>query len=200
MSYIITDGQNYLVDHTGKGLTTVKRKAHPWKNTNAACNTLHLLQNSKRGSQFKDFYVLEDGDILDAGKGIPKIVTLPGDNTIVPDSIKQGYEELRDLCSHLDEYEQKVTDLTYERQDLLHMAEMENLNVCEGFKLYKRIQKVSQERREYKNKIKLIQALEHASMKDLISGNLLMQAKDIDDQLYKPRILKEEFKGKKWCK
>ena len=80
------------------------------------------------------------------------------------------------------------------------MAEMENLNVCEGFKLYKRIQKVSQERREYKNKIKLIQALEHASMKDLISGNLLMQAKDIDDQLYKPRILKEEFKGKKWCK
>ena len=137
---------------------------------------------------------------MDAGKGVPKIVTLPGDNTIVPDSIKQGYEELRDLCSHLDEYEQKVTDLTYERQDLLHMAEMENLNVCEGFKLYKRIQKVSQERREYKNKIKLIQALEHASMRDLISGNLLMQAKDIDDQLYKPRILKEEFKGKKWCK
>ena len=47
MSYIITDGQNYLIDHTGKGLTTVKRKAHSWKNTNAACNALHLLQNSK---------------------------------------------------------------------------------------------------------------------------------------------------------
>lgn len=79
------------------------------------------------------------------------------------EDVEQTAITIRDAIKHLPErYEnnqKEINQLEKERTDLLHMAELVDLNAVDGFRLYKEIQRVERDRRERKDENELLKNL-----------------------------------------
>lgn len=68
-------------------------------------------------------------------------------------------EVLLDLPGRTAKNEEILDKLYWEEKDILHTMEMVNLNASEGFRLYKELQRVLQERRKYKDEIEMLKPI-----------------------------------------
>lgn len=192
MSYIITNGITY-VSNRSKGkdyfLTTDSVRATTWSEEGAAKRFL-MNVSSKLIRKKSDYKVIE--------KPLP--VSTRQEPPILPqDTTQLTYEEMRSLIKNKNYIKAKIFDLDKEQQDLLHLIEFEKLNACNGYLMYKRLHLLREERRKYKNQLKIIEAIEPMSMMDYLNGKLSTTLAEIQNQEYKPRILTKEFKDKGWC-
>lgn len=60
-------------------------------------------------------------------------------------------DAIRDMPKHFEMNVERIRTLESEQVDLLHLAELVDLNASEGFKVYKEIQRVQRDRRTLKD-------------------------------------------------
>jgi len=106
---------------------------------------------------------------------------------------------LSELKSNLDEiikdkrkYYDSLSDIDQELEDLKHFAEFNNLSASQGYKWYKLFHDKMVKRREIKNMISEISALESLRQKTCRTNDTLKQIKE---KTYKPRKLNEIFQN-----
>lgn len=114
---------------------------------------------------------------------------------------------VRDIPNTFHENCDKISKLERERLDLIHMAEMCDLNVVEGFKLYKEIQRVSKERRKLKDENEQLQHLvpilkkwrNRLSQLDHAVGDVRKAKSNIETRQYRCRVRKDLEKKINGC-
>lgn len=86
----------------------------------------------------------------------------------IEDSLKVMREVLFDYPKRFDLNTEQLKKLQGEENDLLHAIELVNLNAYEGFKMYKRLQKVRQEKRALKDENKILAPIVKSMSKNKI--------------------------------
>ena len=124
------------------------------------------------------------------------------------DDFEQLKKLLKDIKEFFYTFEDKEKELNLsllnkelERDDLLHEIELSKLNAIERMSVYSKLEKVLQERRILKNKIKLIDTLKSYNKKFIEKGicaetenlinNIETLKKTQENRQYAPRILKD---------
>lgn len=119
--------------------------------------------------------------------------------------------EIKDYFMNMDDTEKRLSlDLInkeVERDDLLHEIELSKLNAIEIMSVYKKLEKVLQERRVIKDKIALINTMKGYAKKFIEKGicaettttikNIETLRTNNENRQYTPRILKDLKCGKK---
>lgn len=77
--------------------------------------------------------------------------------------------------------------------DIEHAAEFYNLSASQGYKIYKMLHDARVRRREIKNRLHLIQWIRDKKVSGINGDNLNRKLTEIDNQQYRPRVLKELF-------
>lgn len=77
----------------------------------------------------------------------------------IEEAIKSVREVYVNLPRRYEQLEKDLKQLDMETQDLLHLMELKNLNLHLGFKAYKDLQRVRQERRKVKNEMELLEPI-----------------------------------------
>ena len=76
-------------------------------------------------------------------------------------NIEEAIKSVRDVYVNLprryEQLEQELKKLDMETQDLLHLMELKNLNLYQGFMTYKDLQRVRQERRKVKDEMEMLE-------------------------------------------
>jgi len=197
--YVLTNGQNYI-SKKGK-LTTKIKEAKVFANISQAAKA---KQNIKRTyKKIGLWQVSEAPDDLTCQSNISECDTTYNTTRnkvtskfetdkstksyVLAESISSSYKELINYKLYL---ENLISKKEAETQDILHFVEFYDLNACEGYMIYKRLQQIRLERRFAKD--------------ELIKVNTFLQSdfQKIDltpkkeKRSYTPRELVELFKGK----
>lgn len=127
---------------------------------------------------------------------------------MVIEDMRQSLELLENIkyfFYNIEEIEKKLNiDLRnkeYERDDLLHEIELSKLNAIEIMAVYKKLEKVLQERRIIKDKIDLVSTIKPYTSKFITKGicaetdatikNIETLKRNQDNRQYTPRILQD---------
>lgn len=106
---------------------------------------------------------------------------------------------VRDFPVKYHKNKEKIAQLERERIDLLHFAELVDLNASEGFRLYKEIQDVEQERRILKDENEQLKHIEPILRKwrdwlgqlDQAVKGIYNEKKKIENRSYRCRVRKD---------
>lgn len=77
--------------------------------------------------------------------------------------------------------------------DIEHATEFYNLSASQGYKIYKMLHDARIRRREIKNRLHLLQWIRDKKVSGINGDNLNRKLTEIDNQQYRPRVLKELF-------
>lgn len=108
-------------------------------------------------------------------------------------------DAIRDLPNRFHSNEADIAKLERERSDLLHMAELVDLNAFEGFQLYKEIQKVERARRKLKDENEHLKHLvpfltkwrDRLKQLDQIVGDIRKTKSQLENRSYRCRVRKD---------
>lgn len=87
--------------------------------------------------------------------------------TNIVDVYKNATEQLQQVVSQTPQRIKKLHELIqradWEEQDILHLAEFENFNASQGYKIAEQIKKVRNKRRQYKDELEALTALQRVA-------------------------------------
>lgn len=114
----------------------------------------------------------------------------------LPDMIGQMYETGHIMRVLLSYYSDQVRVADKAQEDMLHKIEFSNVNVVDGFKLYKALQEIRQRRRQCKDICDMLGIIHRSGV---ASGLMNLQdemnkhQEHLETRTYTPRILEELF-------
>lgn len=114
----------------------------------------------------------------------------------LPDLIRQMYETGRIMRVLLAYYADQVRVADKSQEDMLHKIELSNVNVVDGFKLYKALQEIRQRRRQCKDICDMLGTIHKSGT---VSSLMNMQnqmtkyQEHLETRTYNPRILSDLF-------
>lgn len=171
--YMITDGEKYVTDSNATHISTNVDSAYLWSARTSAENVLHYtkrLDETYKVEELKLYKSEVSKDIL------MDISTIQSFLDIVIDSAEHE-EEMSELLSKIDR----------EISDIEHYAEFVNVDAFKGYKIYKRIQELRKQRREVKNRLRMMRDINSQSVDPEVLKKLVKYFND--DLCYKPRVL-----------
>lgn len=174
--YIIyNEDHGYAQDNGAKTFSKERKTAYEWKTMEAAKNVLN------NGAKFSinDKSVVIESSIYTSD---------------VPQGIKSQINTVMSFIDLIDSYKDKrkellkrQTDLELKQNDLLHYIQLVDVSSVKGFKLYKKLQEIRQERSYVKQMIHLIDAvLQYSIDTKQLRDTLTSMQKELS---YRPRIL-----------
>lgn len=114
---------------------------------------------------------------------------------------KDVSRELEKTYSTLISYGEKLTlklsQVDAELCDLEHYCEFFKCNAADGYKIYAMIRERRISRRYYKDELRRVNTILSLNNREVASGKIKEVFKEIDEQTYVPRALKEMFTGAK---
>lgn len=154
VSYVITDGVNYLaIGKNGNSLTNDINKAMSWTRETSATNTLKALQGSQR-SVLSKFAKKEDFNVEAITKEEVDLLYNFDDAVDIDfnlhDDLKLLHQKFIILSKRKQELADSLSELDKKISDIMHCAEFYELDACRGYKLYKILHQTRIERREVK--------------------------------------------------
>lgn len=173
--YIISDQKekHFLHQESNKSysITTDRRQAYKWNTFSKANNVLTSLPRSL------SFYTDKWKIIFDKPKPTPIIPSTPSSlPKSPPEPVQPTYtsssistqpssHSIKEDISSFRKKIQEEIDLTFdqlshydkEKEDVLHYIEFNNLNACQGYKIYNLLHEIMNDRRAAKDKIKYLQ-------------------------------------------
>lgn len=181
--YIITDGDFYI------GFDKVSRKDIIVNNLEQSSKLRYYKARRVLNylpSKIKQ-YDWNIVNIIEAEEDFSSVVNF--DLNTILDSLEFDTELLRKRKRFLE-----IQYLKIERTitDLYHLMEFQNLNVVEGFQLYKMMQEQLIKRRINKDEVKKINYLLSSGI-GFITQETLRKIKRLDNRVYQPRVLPELF-------
>ena len=203
MSWIVTNGRNYLKANPGKtGVVANMNSATFFESENKAIN---LVMNLPRSMKNLGYHVAEieheenEKDIERPKKyyqNVEQEIRLYSEIGEFEDVIKlltECEQFVNNIVSNKEYLNAKLTTIEKEQTDLEHAIEFYNLNACEGFKLYKKLKEVRLERRKIKDSLTVISILEDSFSSSFFEYPPSKRVEGIKNRKYKPRALKELF-------
>lgn len=97
------------------------------------------------------------------------------------------------ILSRREELSEKLSRADKEISDLQHYIEMKNLNACNGYKIYKKLQMVLVQRREVKDEMLMLSIISECKMEPESISTTIARIKGLSDRKYTPRILTDLF-------
>ena len=98
------------------------------------------------------------------------------------------------LGKRQNELQQQLSNVDKKLCDIMHCAELYDLDACRGYKLYKILKKTRIERREIKNELHAInETLSKVSVKNLNASIKEVEYSRKEDKNYTPRVVEELF-------
>ena len=98
------------------------------------------------------------------------------------------------LGKRQNELQQQLSNVDKKLCDIMHCAELYDLDACRGYKLYKILKKTRIERREIKNELHAInETLSKVSVKSLNASIKEVEYSRKEDKSYTPRVVEELF-------
>lgn len=111
------------------------------------------------------------------------------------DAIKECIEKIYiDVTKYRDKIYEQLAQIEAELCDCDHACEFFKYNAAQGYKLYSMMRMRRIKRRYLKNEYKKAMAILNMSYQNITDGVLTKVFKEIDEQTYEPRALKELFK------
>lgn len=114
----------------------------------------------------------------------------------LPDLIGQMYETGRIVRVLLAYYADQVRMADKAQEDMLHKIEFSNVNVVDGFKLYKALQEIRQRRRQCKDVCDMLGTIHKSgTVSSLMNlqGQMTKYQEHLETRTYSPRILSDLF-------
>lgn len=186
MSYILTDGTNFVNVFQGKAtMTTDSTKATQWQTIVKANNYKKVLPALLRNHQWEAVYVGKDGKYIKENEAELdfEIEDLLDELASATDKLERRLQYLRSQQSKYD----------LERTDIEHAAEFYKLNASQGYKLYKLLHDNGVQRRKIKDEIKKIECTLGTKLNKNDVENSKKSVDGLLNQQYTGRILKELF-------
>lgn len=112
--------------------------------------------------------------------------TLPTTNTPTTSDVVQYLKSLNERQSSLSD---RLNKLDRETQDVLHYIEFTNLNAFQGYKIYKLLQDIRQERREIKDELAQVDTI----LSQLNISQFIKELPVLTNRKYVPRELPDLF-------
>lgn len=108
--------------------------------------------------------------------------------------IRKNFEKAySDIVTYKEEIYKQLTDVELELCDCEHACEFFRYNASKGYKLYSMIRDRRIRRRYLKNEYKKAMTILNMSYQNIVDGKLERVFREIDEQSYEPRALKELF-------
>ena len=108
--------------------------------------------------------------------------------------IRKNFEKAySDIVTYKKEIYKQLTDIELELCDCEHACEFFRYNASKGYKLYSMIRDRRIRRRYLKNEYKKAMTILNMSYQNIVDGKLERVFREIDEQSYEPRALKELF-------
>lgn len=114
----------------------------------------------------------------------------------LPDLVGQMYETGRIMRVLLAYYADQVRVADKAQEDMLHKIEFSNVNVVDGFKLYKSLQEIRQRRRQCKDICDMLGIIHKSgTVSSLMNlqGQITKYHDHLETRTYSPRILEDLF-------
>lgn len=114
----------------------------------------------------------------------------------LPNLVEQMYETGRIMRVLLSYYSNQVRAADKAQEDMLHKIEFSNVNVVDGYKLYKSLQEIRQRRRQCKDICDMLGAVHRSgTVSSLMNlqNEMNKHREYLDTREYKPRILEDLF-------
>ena len=205
MSYVIQNSNSgsYMCYDMNRKLSATSniRKAATFEDSGKAYNILtHCYPKNQR----TDWQVIEVPRET-AKPGPEQAVRCSGMDADIRKSLKHQIkwdevsETLRQCYSDIFAYRAELQDalvrVESELCDCEHACEFFRFDAAKGYRLYRMIRSCRINRRFVKDELRRVNAVIETSAVDAASGCLQKTMRDIDTQVYTPRVLKELFNG-----
>lgn len=109
------------------------------------------------------------------------------------DTILAFMEFAKSMLLRKDELSEKRSSIDREVTDLQHYIEQRNLNACDGYKAYKRLQGILIKRRAIKDEQLVLSIIEDCRMEPDSIEKTIKRIQGMDGRKYRPRVLPELF-------
>lgn len=189
MGYIIYDDDNYISqDATGRySVVTDIDRATTWKKAVKANNVCKEVKRTFKGYNFKvKFYTKEEEREQKAAQP----ACLDYDALGIVEEFCALMQQMTDRKPYIEE---RIYELELEIADIEHAAEFYNLNAAQGYRLYKLLHDVRNERRNLKNQLEQIEMFEETTLNLGEMEKLKRQILGTKSREYTPRINNELF-------
>ncbi len=203
MSWIVTNGRNYLKANPGKtGVVANMNSATFFESENKAINLVMNLPRSMKNLGYHAIEIEHEENEKDIERhkkyyqNVEQEIRLYSEIGEFEDVIKlltECEQFVNNIVSNKEYLNAKLTTIEKEQTDLEHAIEFYNLNACEGFKLYKKLKEVRLERRKIKDSLTVISILEDSFSSSFFEYPPSKRVEGIKNRKYKPRALKELF-------
>lgn len=212
MNYVITNGKNYLTISSENGVVATNKIGNAKVFTHSKAQ--NVLLNLPRSMKNIGYYIqpIEESNEKDNNlqSGI-SLIEYKNDKTIVytdseielvdelgdfkelKNKVEDFYNLIEQACSLQTELKDKLVTLEKKQQDIIHAAEFCSFNACQGFKIYRNLKEVRQERRKVKNSITVIKILQDSFGAVLNHVKPHSRMEGLQEQVYEARTSGEFF-------
>ena len=191
--FVITNGRIWLK----------QEKTGQWISVNQFSQATKILKKDKAESVMANlpktmrrlgFFIQEiEEEFSESGT---KILTF--DKNISLSEIVPDFEDIKNIVSQFDKlYETmmasesflrfKLKGVEEKQQDLLHAVEFNSYNACKGFKKYKELKLVREERRRIKDSLLVVQILKESLKEEYCPNELTNRIKGLENRKYSIR-------------
>ena len=143
IKYILTDGENYVVNSNGNILAKTKPDAFIWNTKEAAENAKEYSTNKK----VKAYFYVEEIETY--------VADVPGYIEMEMKTVLEFYDIVKDCAESFDSMVEQLSKIDKELSDIDHFIEFTELNARDGYKIYKKQHELRKMRRELKYNIKV---------------------------------------------
>lgn len=192
--FVITNGRVWLK----------QEKTGQWISTNQFSQATKILKKDKAESIMANlpktmrrlgFFIQE----IEEDFSESETKTLTFNKNISLSEITPDFEDIKNIVSQFDRmYETmlaaesllrfKLKGAEEKQQDLLHAVEFNSYNACEGFKKYKEIKLVREERRRIKDSLLIIQILKESLKEGYHPNELTNRIEGLENRKYSVRF------------
>lgn len=194
MLYIITDGNRYISSTSGiKTVTTIK-KAGKW-DLDKANNIMKSIPKTLKMFEWKCIPFVEHQEVK--AEEVKPMVKSLDEYKGLTDNILEKMMDWENYIKSLQEYMATINDqlslVDMEICDIRHYAENFDLNMYQGWKLYKMLQDACRRRRKIKDERIKVEYILARNFVDCTNNAISNYIKSLDNRKYTPRVLKELF-------
>lgn len=115
----------------------------------------------------------------------------------IKDELNSFAPKLKSILDQQEMLKLELSNIDLEISDILHYIEFHRFSACDGYKLAKMIQVASDKRREIKKQLEVINIFKTSTCTSISSGHLINKIDNVDDKIYRPRILNNLFENGK---
>lgn len=168
--YVITNGEDYVANSTGTSFKANREDAYMWSTESAANNVLINQMSHKKSYLVKEITVYKSD--------------IAPDITMDVETIQNFLDIVMDSESHEEELVSMLRKTDRSISDILHYIEMTDLNASAGFKIYKQLKAYQRLRREIKNRLKIVQAVNSLKIDPQVLKSVISF---FNERSYRPR-------------